>query len=46
MAVAWAHWEVDGDWYPDFPGVITPAENHGDWGGTDLFPAFGMPTLT
>ena len=56
MAVAWAHWEVDGDprttpskswdWYPDFPDVITPAENHGDWGGTDLFPAFGMPTLT
>jgi CubicO group peptidase (beta-lactamase class C family) len=55
MAVAWAHWEVDGDprttpskswdWYPDFPDVITPAENH-DWGGTDLFPAFGMPTLT
>ena len=28
---------------PNFPEVITPAENH-DWGTTDLFPTFGMPS--
>jgi CubicO group peptidase (beta-lactamase class C family) len=44
MAVAWAHSVVDGNWYPNFPEVITPAIGH-DWGTTDLFPAFGMPSL-
>jgi hypothetical protein len=32
-----------GDCYPNLPEVITPAENH-DWGTTDLFPTFGMPS--
>jgi CubicO group peptidase (beta-lactamase class C family) len=45
MAVAWAHAVVDGDWYPWFPEVIGPATAK-DWGATDLFPTFGMPTLS
>jgi hypothetical protein len=44
MAVAWGHSIVDGDWYPDFPEVITPAIAQ-NWGTTDLFPTFGMPGL-
>ncbi len=44
MAVAWAHAIVDGDWYPDFPEVITPAMAQ-NWGTTDLFPTYGMPSL-
>jgi CubicO group peptidase (beta-lactamase class C family) len=44
MAVAWGHWLTGGDWYPDFPEVINAAAAH-DWGTTDLFPTFGMPSL-
>ena len=33
-----------GDWYPDFPEVINAAAAH-DWGTTDLFPTFTMPSL-
>jgi CubicO group peptidase (beta-lactamase class C family) len=44
MAVAWGHSIVDGDWYPDFPEVIKPAIAQ-NWGSTDLFPTFGMPSL-
>jgi CubicO group peptidase (beta-lactamase class C family) len=44
MAVAWAHSVTAGDWYPNFPEVIAPAEAH-DWGTTDLFHTFGMPSL-
>ena len=44
MAVAWAHSVVGGDWYPNFPEVITPATAQ-DWGIKDLFPTFGMPSL-
>jgi hypothetical protein len=46
MAVAWAHAIVrPGDWYPWFPGVIGAATAK-DWGATDLFPTFGMSTLS
>jgi hypothetical protein len=53
MAVAWAHSIVPtgnqypnppGDWYPWFPEVTNPASAQ-DWGTTDLFPSFGMPSL-
>jgi CubicO group peptidase (beta-lactamase class C family) len=44
MAVAWAHSVTAGDWYPDFPEVTQPAITQ-DWGTTDLFPTFGMPSL-
>jgi hypothetical protein len=43
MAIAFAHNDAAGGCYPNFPEVITPAENH-DWGTTDLFPTFGMPS--
>jgi CubicO group peptidase (beta-lactamase class C family) len=45
MSVAWAHAMVQGDWYQWFPEVIGPATAE-DWGATDLFPTFGMPTLS
>ena len=45
MSVAWAHSIVQSDWYPWFPEVIGPATAE-DWGATDLFPAFGMPSLS
>jgi CubicO group peptidase (beta-lactamase class C family) len=53
MAVAWAHAQVlngaaaDGAyaWYPWFPAVFNAATSQ-DWGSTDLFPTFGMPTLS
>jgi hypothetical protein len=44
MAVAWAHSVVDGDWYPNFPEVVTAAIAQ-NCGTTDLFPTFGMPGL-
>jgi hypothetical protein len=31
--------------YPDWLSVTAPAEA-ADWGTTDLFPEFGMPSLT
>jgi CubicO group peptidase (beta-lactamase class C family) len=31
-------------WYPDYPSVMNIAKNV-DWGSTDLFPQFGMPSL-
>jgi CubicO group peptidase (beta-lactamase class C family) len=31
-------------WYPDYPAVMNIAQNV-DWGTTDLFPYFGMPSL-
>ena len=37
MAIAFAHNDAAGGCCPNFPEVITPAENH-DWGTTDLFP--------
>jgi hypothetical protein len=43
MAIAFAHNDAAGGCYPNFPEVITPGENH-DWGTTDLFPTFGMPS--
>lgn len=30
--------------YPDWPAIIGPAEST-DWGTTDLFPSYGMPSL-
>ena len=35
MEIAFAHSDAAGGCYPNFPEVITPAENH-DWGTTDL----------
>jgi hypothetical protein len=35
---------VQPPWYPDWPDVMTIAEAV-DWGDTDLFPDFGMPSL-
>jgi hypothetical protein len=43
MAIAFAHNDAAGGCYPNFPEVITAAENH-DWGTTDLLPTFGMPS--
>jgi hypothetical protein len=31
-------------WYPDYPSVMNIAKGV-DWGTTDLFPSFGMPSL-
>jgi CubicO group peptidase (beta-lactamase class C family) len=31
-------------WYPDYPSVMNIAKST-DWGSTDLFPQFGMPSL-
>jgi CubicO group peptidase (beta-lactamase class C family) len=45
MSVLWGHWPVGGDWYPDFPEVINAAKAQ-NWGSADLFPTFGMPSLT
>ncbi|MBV9363322.1 MAG: serine hydrolase [Solirubrobacterales bacterium] len=44
MSVVWGHWPTGGDWYPDFPEVINTAKTQ-NWGSTDLFPTFGMPSL-
>jgi hypothetical protein len=35
----------DGWWYPEFPAVLNAARSSA-WGRGDLFPGFGMPTLT
>jgi CubicO group peptidase (beta-lactamase class C family) len=32
------------NWYPDYPSVMNIAKSI-DWGSTDLFPKFGMPSL-
>jgi len=32
------------NWYPDFPSVMNIARQT-NWGNTDLFPQFGMPSL-
>jgi CubicO group peptidase (beta-lactamase class C family) len=45
MSVVWGHWPIGGDWYPDFPEVINAAKAQ-NWGSADLFPTFGMPSLT
>ncbi|ADB41530.1 serine hydrolase [Spirosoma linguale] len=31
-------------WYPNFPSVLTVAKQQ-DWGTTDLFPQYGMPSF-
>lgn len=50
MVVCWNRSDIgegpvgDGWWYPDFPAVLGVARL-ANWGKSDLFPKFGMPTL-
>ena len=45
LIMCWAGTGVaDATWYPDFPAVMNVARNI-DWGSTDLFPLYGMPSL-
>lgn len=49
MVICWNRSDVAGggtdSWlYPDFPAVLNAARAH-TWDGTDLFPAFGMPSF-
>jgi CubicO group peptidase (beta-lactamase class C family) len=50
MVVCWNRHDIgegsggDNWWYPDFPAVLDVARST-DWGSSDLFPTFGMPTL-
>jgi hypothetical protein len=50
MVVCWNRHDIteggnDGWWYPDFLTVLAAARAR-SWGNTDLFPQFGMPSLT
>jgi hypothetical protein len=46
FVVCWNHNPVSsGNWYPNFPAVVTAANAH-DWGSTDLFPQYGMPSFS
>jgi len=44
FVVCWNTKGVAGDWYPYFPEIVTAATAH-DWGTTDLFPQFNMPSF-
>jgi CubicO group peptidase (beta-lactamase class C family) len=45
FVVCWNHNPVSsGSWYPNFPAVVTAANAH-DWGSSDLFPQYGMPSF-
>lgn len=47
FTVNWAGRMIDPDtksWYPNFPEIMSIATKV-DWGETDLFPSFGMPSL-
>jgi len=44
FVVCWNTKGVAGDWYPYFPEIVNAAKAH-DWGTTDLFPQFNMPSF-
>ena len=44
FVVCWNTKGVAGDWYPYFPEIVNAATAH-DWGTTDLFPQFNMPSF-
>ena len=43
FVICWNQINVGGDWYPNFPEVVSAAQA-ASWGATDLFSSYGMPS--
>ena len=44
FVICWNQVNVGGDWYPNFPEVVSAAQA-ASWGSMDLFPSYGMPSF-